>query len=178
MHLSKFIVLLASALLAACQAPAVDTSQAAKFNLSSPAFQDSALIPKVFTCQGNNHSPELTWSDFPAATKSYALIMDDPDAPGGTFTHWVLFDIPAGTTGLAEGDPSIGINGVNSAGRTGYMGPCPPSGIHRYYFRLYALDVPSLNLKPDAGRTEVEAALKSHVIGAAALMGRYGQATP
>jgi Raf kinase inhibitor-like YbhB/YbcL family protein len=162
-------------ILTACQSPAVDTSNAARFNLSSPAFQDSGLIPQKFTCQGENVSPELNWSEAPANTKSFALLMDDPDAPGGTFTHWVLFDIPAVTKQLAEGQPPIGTGGNNGLSQTGYMGPCPPSGIHRYYFRLYALDVPSLNLKVGASRSEVEAALKNHVIGAADTMGRYEQ---
>ena len=171
------IMLLATA----CQAPAVDTSNAAQFKLSSPAFQDSGLIPRKFTCQGDNISPELNWSAAPAGTKSFALIMDDPDAPGGTFTHWVLFDIPAATKQLAEGQPPIGVGGPigtsgnNGLSQTGYMGPCPPLGLHRYYFRLYALDVPSLNLKAGASRSDVEAALKSHVIGFADAMGRYEQ---
>lgn len=162
-------------LLSACQAPAIDTSDAAKFKLSSPAFEDSGLIPQKFTCQGDNVSPELNWSEAPTDTKSFALIMDDPDAPGGTFTHWVLFDIPADQQQLAEGANSIGLSGNNSLNRTGYMGPCPPSGIHRYYFRLCALDVPSLNLKAGASRSEVESALKGHIIGTADTMGRYEQ---
>ena len=162
-------------LVTACQTPAVDTSNAVQFKLSSPAFQDSGLIPQKFTCQGDNVSPELNWNEAPANTKSFALIMDDPDAPGGTFTHWVLFDIPAATKQLAEGQPPIGTGGNNGLSQTGYMGPCPPSGIHRYYFRLYALDAPSLNLKAGASRSAVEAALKNHVIGAADAMARYEQ---
>lgn len=162
-------------LLTACQAPAVDTSGAARFKLSSPAFQDSGSIPQKFTCQGQNVSPELHWSEAPANTKSFALIMEDPDAPGGTFTHWVLFDLPADQQQLAEGAPPIGVSGNNGLSQIGYLGPCPPSGIHRYYFRLYALDVPSLNLKAGASRSEVEAAVKGHVIGAADTMGRYEQ---
>jgi Raf kinase inhibitor-like YbhB/YbcL family protein len=160
-------------LLAACQSPAIDTSQATQFNLRSPAFQDGSSIPRKFTCQGENVSPELNWSEAPTNTQSFALIMDDPDAPGGTFTHWVLFDIPATTKQLAEGQPPIGVSGSNGLSQTGYMGPCPPSGIHRYYFRLYALDVPSLNLKAGASRSEVEAAMKNHVSGVAETMGRY-----
>jgi len=162
-------------LLTACQAPTVDTSNTIKFKLSSPAFQDSGSIPQKFTCQGGNVSPELNWSEAPADAQSFTLIMDDPDAPGGTFTHWVLFDIPAATKQLAEGAPPIGVSGNNGLSQTGYMGPCPPSGIHRYYFRLYALDVPSLYLKAGASRSEVEAAMKNHIIGAAETMGRYEQ---
>jgi Raf kinase inhibitor-like YbhB/YbcL family protein len=162
-------------LLASCQAPAVDTSNAIKFKLSSSAFEDSGLIPQKFTCQGENTSPELNWSEAPANTQSFALIMDDPDAPGGTFTHWVLFDIPANQKQLAESTGPVGVSGSNGLNQTGYMGPCPPGGIHRYYFRLYALDVPSLNLKAGASHSDVEAAMKDHVIGAADAMGRYEQ---
>ena len=110
-------------ILTACQAPAVDTSNAVQFKLSSPAFQDSGLIPQKFTCQGDNVSPELNWSEAPANTQSYALIMDDPDAPGGTFTHWVLFDIPADQKQLAENAGPIGIGGNNGLSQTGY-GSC------------------------------------------------------
>jgi Raf kinase inhibitor-like YbhB/YbcL family protein len=177
MRIVAAIVLLL--LLAACQTPAIDTSNAVKFKLISPAFEDSGSIPQKFTCQGENVSPELNWSEAPTGAKSFALIMDDPDAPGGTFTHWVLFDIPASTQQLAEGAGSnntggpIGVSGNNGLSQTGYMGPCPPSGIHRYYFRLYALDVPSLNLKEGASRSEVETAMKGHAIGIADTMGRY-----
>jgi hypothetical protein len=167
------IVIALLLILTGCQAPTIDTSNAIKFKLSSPAFQDSGSIPQQFTCQGENISPELNWSEVPANTKSFALIMDDPDAPGGTFTHWVLFDIPADQKQLAENAGPIGLSGNNGLNQTGYMGPCPPSGIHRYYFRLYALDVPSLNLKEGAARSEVEAAIKNHLIGAADTMGRY-----
>ena len=160
-------------LLTGCQTQAIDTANAAKFKLSSPAFADNGSIPQRFTCQGDNVSPELNWSEAPANAKSFALIMDDPDAPGGTFTHWVLFDIPADQQQLAEGAKPIGLGGNNGVNQTGYMGPCPPSGSHRYYFRLYALDVASLNLKEGASRSEVEAAMKGHVSGVAETMGRY-----
>jgi hypothetical protein len=168
-------------LLAACQTPALDTSNAAAFMLSSPAFADSGLIHQKFTCQGENVSPELHWSEAPPNAQSFTLIMDDPDAPGSTFTHWVLFDIPADQQQLAEGAGSnntggpVGVGGNNGLNQAGYMGPCPPSGIHRYYFRLYALDVPSLNLRAGASRGEVEAAMKNRVIGLADTMGRYEQ---
>jgi len=166
-------IVVAVSLLVACQAPSLDTSGAVKFKLSSPAFVDGGSIPQKYTCQGDNVSPELNWSEAPAGAKSYALIMDDPDAPGGTFTHWVLFDIPPDTQQLVEGAGPIGVSGNNSSSQTGYMGPCPPSGIHRYYFRLYALDVPALNLKAGAARSEVEAAMKNHIVGVADTMGRY-----
>jgi Raf kinase inhibitor-like YbhB/YbcL family protein len=169
------VFVIALGLLMACQPPAIDTANAAKFKLSSPAFEDSGLIPQKYTCQGDNVSPELNWSEAPANTKSFALIMDDPDAPGGTFTHWILFDLPADQKQLAENASPIGVGGNNGLSQIGYMGPCPPSGLHRYYFRLYALDVPSLNLKAGASRSDVEAAMKNHVIGTADTMGRYEQ---
>jgi Raf kinase inhibitor-like YbhB/YbcL family protein len=145
------------------------------FKLDSPAFAEGANIPAVFSCEGQDKSPELRWSDAPENTRSFALIMDDPDAPGGTFTHWVLFDIPAATSKLAEADKVVGVGGQTSSGRTGYGGPCPPKGrgAHRYFFKLYALDVDSLKLKAGASRAEVEAALEGHVIGQAQWMGRF-----
>jgi Raf kinase inhibitor-like YbhB/YbcL family protein len=173
MRLTFIALTAAVSLLVACQAPAIDTSGAVKFKLSSPAFVDGGSIPQKYTCQGNGVSPELNWSEAPQGAKSFALIVDDPDALGSTFTHWVLFDIPAGAKQLAEGAGPIGVSGNNSASQTGYMGPCPPSGTHRYYFRLYALDVPSLNLDAGAARSEVEAAMKNHIVGTAETMGRY-----
>ena len=175
MRLTLLVFAAAVGLLAACQPPATDTSGSVKFKSSSPAFVDSGSIPQKYTCQGDNVSPELNWSEAPASVKSFALIMEDPDAPGGTFTHWVLFNMPAATKQLAEGTSPIGVGGNNSLSQTGYMGPCPPSGVHRYYFRLYALDVPALNLQAGAARSEVEAAMKGHIIGAADTMGRYGK---
>ncbi len=186
-----FILVIVVGLLAACQAPTIDTSNAIKFKLSSPAFADSGPIPQKYTCQGDNLSPELNWSDTPATTRSFALILEDPDAPGGTFTHWVLFDIPADQKQLPEGaglnnaggpnstgGPNnmggpIGVGGKNGTNQTGYMGPCPPSGSHRYYFRMYALDVPSLNLQDGAARSEVETAMQGHIVGVAETMGKY-----
>jgi Raf kinase inhibitor-like YbhB/YbcL family protein len=145
------------------------------FKLDSPAFAEGANIPKDFSCEGQDKSPELRWSDAPANTRSLTLIMDDPDAPSGTFTHWILFDIPDTTSTLAEADKVVGVGGQTSFGRTGYGGPCPPRGrgAHRYFFKLYALDVDSLRLKAGTSRAEVEAALEGHVIGQAQLMGRF-----
>jgi Raf kinase inhibitor-like YbhB/YbcL family protein len=163
----------------ACQpAPITDLGGTAMtFKLDSPAFAEGANIPTDFSCEGQDKSPELRWSDAPANTHSFALIVDDPDAPGGTFTHWVLFDIPAATSHLAEADQGVGVGGQTSFGRSGYGGPCPPRGrgAHRYFFKLYALDVNSLRLKAGVSRSEVEAAIKGHVIGQAQLMGRFGR---
>ena len=145
------------------------------FTLTSSAFTDGGLIPAKFTCEGENLSPELRWSDAPANTRSFALIMDDPDAPVGTFTHWVLFDIPADRASLAEGENKIGVTGKNDFGRAGYGGPCPPRGHgpHRYYITLYALDVASLKLKAGVDRRPVETALRGHVLAKAHYLGRY-----
>ena len=145
------------------------------FTLSSRAFAAGDVIPKTFTCEGQDVSPELRWSDAPANTRSFALIVDDPDAPAGVFTHWVLFDIPADSKELAEGTTSTGMAGKNDFGRAGYAGPCPPRGRgpHRYAFTLYALDLPSLKLKAGVTRRAVEAALHGHVLAQAQYMGRY-----
>ncbi len=143
--------------------------------LTVPTFAAGDMIPKRYTCDGQNVSPALHWSDAPASAHGYALIVDDPDAPGGTFTHWVLFDIPGDQSGLAEGEKAIGAAGKNDFGRSGYGGPCPPHGHgpHRYYFTLYALDVAALKLKAGAARREVEAALRGHILAQAQYMGRY-----
>ncbi len=147
------------------------------FSIGSPAFADGADIPVRHTCDGENLSPHLTWSDVPGGTRSLALIVDDPDAPRGTFTHWVLYDIPAGVNALGENVATgrIGIAGRNSFGHSGYGGPCPPpaDAAHRYRFTLLALDVPSLALPPDATREEVEATIGTHVLSTARIVGKY-----
>jgi Raf kinase inhibitor-like YbhB/YbcL family protein len=147
------------------------------FTLSSPEFVGGGDIPRQFTCDGQNMPPHLTWSGAPPGLRSYALVMDDPDAPAGTFTHWVVFDIPAARTDLPSGPPSdaVGVSGKNSRGQLGYTGPCPPSGTHRYFFRLFALDVPTLGLAAGASRQQVENAIATHTIGTAELMGRYSR---
>jgi Raf kinase inhibitor-like YbhB/YbcL family protein len=142
------------------------------FRLTSSAFQEGEMIPRQFTCDGDGLAPPLAWSEAPDGTRSFALIMDDPDAPHGTFTHWLLCDIPATTTELA--DQSVGKALRNDFGRPGYGGPCPPvgHGPHRYFFTLHAVDVPSLALK---GRTRkvLERVLQTHTLATARLMGRY-----
>ncbi len=172
------IISLVLALLSiACQsAPASDLGgNAMSFKLESPAFAEGTTIPVDFSCDGQNKSPLLHWSDAPTSTRSFTLIMDDPDAPGGTFAHWVLFNVPASATQLAESDAATGVSGTNGFGKLGYGGPCPPKGrgAHRYFFKLYALDVEALNLKAGVSRSDAEAALKRHVIGQAQLMGRF-----
>jgi Raf kinase inhibitor-like YbhB/YbcL family protein len=145
------------------------------FSLSSPAFENGAASPSVHTCDGKNTSPELRWMHVPSEAKSLALIMEDPDAPNGTFTHWVLFNIPASSRGLAQGASDHVAAGKNDFHEDGYGGPCPPPnhGDHRYYFKLYALDLAQLDLENGASRSAVEAAMDGHVVGEAQWMGRF-----
>ena len=149
--------------------------------ISSAAFSAGEMIPKKFTCDGPDVSPKLAWSDVPAKTQSFALIVEDPDAPVGTWVHWVLFDLPADTKELAEGVPkqdqlSNGARqGRNDFGKIGYGGPCPPPGKpHSYFFKLYALDA-KLNLKAGATKADVESAMKGHIFAQAELVARYGR---
>jgi hypothetical protein len=149
------------------------------FAISSPSFQQGGNIPKKFTCDGADVSPELSWTEPPAGTQSFALIADDPDAPVGTWTHWVLFDLPPTSRNLPEGVakvdelPSGARQGRNDFPKIGYNGPCPPPGKpHRYFFKLYALDR-KLDLKPGAGKKEVEQAMQNHILAKAEWMGKY-----
>ncbi len=150
------------------------------FQLTSPAFSEGTNVPKKFTCDGDNFSPALEWQAPPASVKSFALIMDDPDAPMGTFVHWVLFNIPGEVRTLPEAVArtrqvqGLGEQGVNGARQTGYTGPCPPGGTHRYFFKLYALDA---QLAPAGGPTaaDLEKALQGHILGQTQLMGRYAR---
>ena len=140
--------------------------------LSSSAFGPGEAIPARHSCDGKDLSPPLTIEDIPGATAALALIVDDPDA-GGTWDHWVAYDIPVAGT-VPEGVRSLGTAGTNSWRRTGYGGPCPPSGTHRYYFRIYALDAP-LGLPAGAGRKQILEAMRGHVLAEATLMGRYSR---
>lgn len=142
--------------------------------LTSPAFTHQGIIPEIFTCHGKDISPELQWKNIPSGTKSLALIVDDPDAPMGLWVHWVVYNISPDSTGFAENVAS-GEKGLNTWGKTGYGGPCPPSGIHRYYFKLYALDtmLPKQAEPPTA--EQLEKLLKEHILAQAELMGRFGK---
>jgi Raf kinase inhibitor-like YbhB/YbcL family protein len=143
--------------------------------VSSPVFKEGGMIARKYTCDAENVSPPLTWSGIPPGTQSLALIADDPDAPAGTWVHWVLYDLPANTASLAEGTKGIGVEGVNDFRKTGYGGPCPPRGsTHRYYFKVYALDT-QLGLKPGAGKRDIERAMQGHVLAQGVLMGKYGR---
>jgi Raf kinase inhibitor-like YbhB/YbcL family protein len=149
--------------------------------LESDAFQAGDTIPQRYTCDGDDLSPALQWSEPPAGTQSLALIFDDVDAPAGTWVHWVIFDMPAGALSLPEGVPAdpvvdgLGVHGSNSWQDLGYGGPCPPKGgPHRYTFRLYALDT-VLDLDAGAGRADLDKAMEGHILGTGQLMGRYGR---
>ncbi|HZY42497.1 MAG TPA: YbhB/YbcL family Raf kinase inhibitor-like protein [Anaerolineae bacterium] len=173
MRLLRFFSI--AVLLSACSPAPEPGSTAPSFQLDTSAFTDGATVPDRYSCQGDDVSPELNWQTPPAEVKSFALIMDDPDAPGGTFTHWVLFNLPPTTRKLPEGGGAIGVAGQNGFGADGYRGPCPPigGGVHRYFFKVYALDVAALNLPAGASRNDVEQALRDHVSGRAQLMGRF-----
>jgi len=147
------------------------------FNLKLEDFGNGESIPRRFTCEGDDASPALAWSNEPSGTESFALIVDDPDAPAGTWNHWLLWDVPAHVHSIAEGfrPGAVGSSGKNDFGKPGYGGPCPPKGHgpHRYYFTLYAVDRPALGLPPGAKRQELDRALKNHVLAQAQYMGRY-----
>lgn len=143
------------------------------FQLSSPAFTDGDTIPELYTCKGRNVSPPLRIQGVPAGTDNLALIMHDPDAPNGDYTHWLLWNINPDITDLGEQDvPNGAIPGTNSAGHTSFIGPCPPSGIHRYVFDLYALDAP-LDIAAGADRKTVMDAIADHQIDRTTLTGVY-----
>jgi Raf kinase inhibitor-like YbhB/YbcL family protein len=143
--------------------------------VTSPVFTEGETIPRKFTCDAENVSPPLAWSGAPPGTQSFALIADDPDAPVGTWVHWVLYDLPGKTAALPEGVKGIGLEGVNDFRKPGYGGPCPPRGTpHRYYFKVYALDT-QLGLKPGAGKRDVERAMQGHVLAQGVLIGKYGR---
>jgi Raf kinase inhibitor-like YbhB/YbcL family protein len=142
--------------------------------LTSPVFNEGEAIPVKFSCDGEDISPELDWFGIPEGTVSLALIMDDPDAPVGIWVHWVVYNMPMDLSGLREGMTGVGIDGTNSWNQTGYGGPCPPSGTHRYFFTLYALDI-NLDLDPGATKEALLAAMEGHILGQAELMGTYSR---
>jgi hypothetical protein len=147
--------------------------------ITSTAFSEGQPIPAKYSCEGSDASPPLKWTNAPATTKSFALIADDPDAPVGTWVHWVLYDLPPNTTGLPEGVAKTQFiagnakQGLNSWPRLGYGGPCPPPGKpHRYFFKLYALDT-MLDLKPGVTKKDLLKAMESHILAEGQLMGTY-----
>lgn len=146
------------------------------FDLTSSAFAQGERIPTKYTCDGEDISPPLQWRNPPQGTQSFALIMDDPDAPVGTWVHWVLFNLPADTQELPEQTtlPAGAQDGKNSWGRTGYGGPCPPSGTHRYFFKLYALDT-TVNLTASTDKAQLLRAMEGHILAQAEVMGTYSR---
>jgi len=149
-----------------------------EIKITSSVFEDGGLIPAEYTCDGADMSPPLQWGVVPEGTKSIALICDDPDAPMGTFVHWVIFGLPAETRELAENIPSDETlpngakQGKSDFGRIGYGGPCPPSGTHRYFFKIYALDT-EIALAAGASKRELVKAMEGHILGQGQLIGKY-----
>jgi len=141
--------------------------------ITSPVFENNKPIPKKYSCDGDNINPSLEIFGVPKGAKSLVLIMDDPDAPIGTFIHWVIFNINPLTSLIEENSvPKNAIEGLNSAKKHSYLGPCPPSGIHHYYFKLYALDM-MLNLDSSSDKADVEKSMEGHILEAANLIGTY-----
>ncbi len=143
--------------------------------ISSPMFQNNSAIPKKYTCDGENINPPLEISEVPVKAQSLVLIMDDPDAPSGTWVHWVIWNIDPKTTRIEENSvPIKAVEGTTSFGRTGYGGPCPPSGTHRYFFKLYTLDT-KLDFSPSDKKDQLEEAMKNHILGYAEIIGLYSR---
>lgn len=186
--MKKYSLLLIIILLSAC-APATaeptatpipaTATEAVTLEITSPEFAEGEAIPVKFSCDGEDTSPALTWTEPPAGTQSFVLIMDDPDA-GGTWVHWVVYNLPASSRGLEAAIPvdteisGGGLQGRNSSRINGYQGPCPPSGSHRYFFKLYALDT-VLDLPAGAHNVEVNVGMKDHILATAELMGNFSR---
>jgi Raf kinase inhibitor-like YbhB/YbcL family protein len=146
-----------------------------ELRLSSPAFTNGSQIPSRYTCDGDNFNPHLVLHGVPEQAKSLTLVMEDPDAPTGLWTHWIMWNIPAETKEIREHTVPFGaLEGTNSGRKKGYTGPCPPGGTHRYFFRVFALDR-KLALEAGAGRDELERAMEGHILATAELMGNYGR---
>jgi Raf kinase inhibitor-like YbhB/YbcL family protein len=186
-----YSLLLISVILASCSSSTTTTAQPSatsisesestateatmSLTLTSDAFANGQSIPAKYSCVGKNISPALAWNEPPAGTQSFALIVDDPDAPAGTWVHWVLFNIPVSTLSLDESmDTSAMSAGRNSSGKMSYDGPCPPSGTHRYFFKLYALDS-TLSLSPGATKEQLLTAMKGHILAQGELMGTFSK---
>ena len=172
--------LLAFTLICSCAPAQTEATPMTQMKLESPAFAEGQSIPSKYTCEGEDISPPLQWSNLPTGTKTLALIVDDPDAPDPkapkrTWVHWVLYEIPANASGLPEGGTPLPLGtreGLNDWERTGYGGPCPPIGTHRYFFKLYALDA-SLGDLSEPTKGQLEQAMHKHVLAQAELIGTY-----
>lgn len=141
--------------------------------IKSPAFETGKLIPKKYTCDGQNINPPISIEGAPKEAKTLVLIMDDPDAPSGTFDHWIVWNIPASNSKIGE-NTVPGMEGMNGTRQMGYFGPCPPSGTHRYFFKVYALDI-ELSLRVGSKKKDVEKAMQGHILGKGELMGLYSR---
>ena len=175
-HMKSFIhVLMVAAIASFFAIPGAQAEERTmnKLQIKSPVFPHNGMIPSKFTCDGADVSPPLSMVNIPEKTRTLALIVDDPDAPAGAWVHWVVWNIGAGTKEIPEDSvPQGAIQGTNDFGKQRYGGPCPPSGTHRYYFKLYALDA-SLALKSGATKAQIEEAMKGHVLAQAELIGLY-----
>ena len=187
-----YLLIMISILLSACATPSAITPESVtseptleasmSLQLTSDAFANGQSIPAKYSCIGKNISPALAWTEPPTGAQSFALIVDDPDAPGRTWVHWVLFNIAANTRSLPEDLPITGKNvdpnaiyvGNNSSGSAAYQGPCPPSGTHRYYFKLYALDT-TISLLPGATKDQLLKEMDGHILAQAELLGTFSK---
>jgi hypothetical protein len=179
--IALWILLLSGAGCRSTSAPAPQGEPGMTIQITSAAFTEGEPIPKKYTCDAEDVSPPLAWSGVPAGARSLALIADDPDAPVGTWVHWVIYDLPPSLSGLMEGiakTPTVeggGAQGNNDFRKVGYGGPCPPRGKpHRYFFKLYALDIP-LGLQPGASKADVEKAMRGHILAQGQLIGTYSR---
>ncbi len=176
--LAFLIGILTSVLVVGCtkQEPVIsDQGGDMTIQITSSAFKEGDTIPRLYTCDDKNVSPPLSWTGIPTATVSLALIMDDPDAPSGTWVHWVLYNLLPDVSSLDQAKSGGGVEGKNDFGRQGYGGPCPPRGsTHRYYIKLYALDK-ILDLSVGASKAQVENAMRGHILAQGQLMGKYGR---
>lgn len=176
-EITAVILLMISIFIVGCsQNPSpTEGEPAMSIEMNSAAFAEGETIPEKYTCEGADLSPPLAWDGVPAEAQSLVIIADDPDAPAGTWVHWVMFNIPPGTTQLPEDVSSIGIEGMNDFNRSGYGGPCPPPGsAHRYFFKLYALDT-TLDLSPEARKEDVVKAMEGHILAQGQLMGTFSR---
>ena len=178
-----WLLVIISVLLCSCRSahrPVNGGERPMEIKVTSTVFQDGASIQKKYTCDGAGVSPPLAWSGVPTGAKSIAIICEDPDAPRGTFVHWVLFNLPPTVGSLPENLPNQkklangAIQGTNDAGRIGYLGPCPPSGTHRYIFKVYALDT-ILDLQSGATKADLTEAMEGHILAEGQLMGKYSR---
>jgi Raf kinase inhibitor-like YbhB/YbcL family protein len=183
MNKNLLISIVLVVLLSSCSSTQTSTPEAdMSLEVKSDAFSNGQSIPAKYSCIGKNISPALTWSDPPSGTQSFALIMDDPDAPAGTWVHWVLYNIKPDWRNLPEDLPVTGKNidpnavffGTNSSGNIRYDGPCPPSGTHRYYFKLYALDT-QIGLLPGATKEQILKEMQGHILAQGELMGTFSK---